>query len=127
MATWDDVERLAGALPEVAEGTSWGRRAWKVAGSTFLAERPLGTKDRAALGDAAPDGPVISVGVSGEGEKAELLATEPDSCFTIPHFDGYPAVLVRLDDVEVDLLRELVTDSWRCAAPAKVRRAHDTV
>lgn len=125
MATWADVERLATALPSVEESTSWGNRAWKTGGKTFVWARPLGKKDRADLGDAVPDGPVLGVRVADEGEKAEVLAAEPDACFTIPHFDGYPAVLVRLDDVEVDLLEELVTDAWRAMASAKLRKAFD--
>ena len=120
MATWADVERLATALPSVEESTSWGNRCWKVAGKTFVWVRPLGKKDRADLGDDAPDGEILGVRVAGEGEKAELLAAEPEVCLTIPHFDGFPAVLVRLDDVAEDLLAELVDDAWRCRAPKKL-------
>ncbi|CAB4934671.1 MAG: MmcQ/YjbR family DNA-binding protein [Actinobacteria bacterium] len=120
MATWADVERLATALPSVEESTSWGNRCWKVAGKTFVWVRPLGKKDRADLGDDAPDGEILGVRVADEGEKAELLAAEPEVCFTIPHFDGFPAVLVRLDDVAEDLLAELVDDAWRCRAPKKL-------
>lgn len=120
MATWDDVERLATALPSVQEGTTWGNRCWKVAGKTFAWVRPLGTKDRADLGDAVPTGEVMAVRVDGEGSKAELLAAEPDVCFTIPHFDGYAAVLVRLVDVDEDLLDELVHDAWRVRAPKRL-------
>lgn len=122
MATWADVERTASALPEVTEGTSYGNRAWKVAGKTFVWARPLGVEDRADLGDDVPAGEVLAVRVAGEGEKAELLAAEPDVCFTVPHFDGHPAVLVRLDDVDPALLTELVTDAWHCRAPAGLRR-----
>ncbi len=120
MASWADVERLATALPSVEESTTWGNRCWKVAGKTFVWVRPLGKKDRADLGHDAPDGEVLAVRVADEGEKAELLAAEPGVCFTIPHFDGYPAVLVRLDDVAGDLLAELVTDAWRSRAPRKL-------
>lgn len=120
MATWADVERLATALPSVEESTSWGNRCWKVAGKTLVWVRPLGKKDRADLGDDAPDGEILGVRVAGEGEKAELLAAEPEVCFTIPHFDGFPAVLVRLDDVAEDLLAELVVGAWRCRAPKKL-------
>jgi len=120
VATWDDVERTATGLPSVEEGTTWGNRCWKVAGKTFVWVRPLGKKDRAQLGDAAPDGEVMAVRVDGEGGKAELLAAEPEVCFTIPHFDGYPAVLVRLDDVDGTLLAELLEDAWRSVAPPRL-------
>lgn len=118
MASWADVERLATALPGVAEGTSYGNRAWKVAGKLFVWHRPLRRSELASLGDDAPGGAVLGLYVSDEGEKAELCAAEADVCFTIPHFDGYPVVLVRLDDVDADLLAELVTDAWRVRAPA---------
>jgi len=120
VATWDDVERTATGLPSVEEGTTWGNRCWKVAGKTFVWVRPLGKKDRAQLGDAAPDGEVMAVRVDGEGGKAELLAAEPEVCFTVPHFDGYPAVLVRLDDVDGTLLAELLEDAWRSVAPPRL-------
>ena len=120
MATWADVERLASALPSVEESTSWGNRCWKVAGKMFVWARPLGKKDRADLGDAVPGGEILGVRVAGEGEKAELLAAESEVCFTIPHLEGFAAVLVRLDDVDEDLLAELVTDAWRCRAPKKL-------
>lgn len=121
VATWDDVERIATGLPSVEESTTWGNRCWKVAGKTFVWVRPLGKKDRADLGDATPDGEIMGIRVDGEAGKAELLAAEPDVCFTIPHFTGYAAVLVRLDDVEEPLLAELVEDAWRVMAPAKLR------
>ncbi|SDP28217.1 hypothetical protein SAMN05660199_03568 [Klenkia soli] len=124
MATWDDVERIATALPSVEESTTWGNRCWKVAGKTFVWVRPLGKKDRADLGDAVPDGEVMAVRVDGEGGKADLLAAEPEVCFTIPHFDGFPAVLVRLDEVEPTLLAELVEDAWRVQASPKLLRDH---
>jgi len=124
MATWADVERIATGLPVVEEGTTWGNRCWKVGGKTFVWVRPLGKKDRADLGDAVPDGEVMAVRVDGEGGKAELLAAEPEVCFTVPHFDGFPAVLVRLDDVEEPLLTELLEDAWQSVAPPKVLREH---
>ena len=123
MATWADVERIATALPAVEEGTTWGNRCWKVAGATFVWVRPLGKKDRADLGDDAPDGEVLGVRVADEGEKAELLAAEPDVCFTIPHFDGFSAVLIDVDNAEDDELRELLVDGWLVYAPADVAEA----
>jgi hypothetical protein len=63
---------------------------------------------------------VFGVRVSGEEEKAALIAAEPDTFFTEPHYDGYPAVLVRLDAIGYDELAELLTDAWRCAAPLRL-------
>jgi hypothetical protein len=114
--TFDDVERLATSLPDVVEGTSYGRRCWKVGGKAFATHRPLGKKDLAALGDAAPAEDPLLVSVEHLVATDALVATE-DACFTTPHFDGYPAVLVRLDVVSPELLDELITDSWLTAAP----------
>jgi len=119
-ATLADVRRLAMALPEVTEKLSWGRVGWRVRDKGFVWDRPLGKADRAALGDAAPDGEILGVRVTDEGEKSALIASEPDVFFTIPHFDGYPAVLFRLDLIEPDELAELVTDAWLLMAPKRL-------
>ncbi|HTF58357.1 MAG TPA: MmcQ/YjbR family DNA-binding protein, partial [Actinomycetes bacterium] len=98
MATWDDVRRLAMALPETAEGTSRdGLPGWSVKGKSFAWERPLRRGDLQALGNAAPEGPVLAARVPDVGAKEALLADGGEVYFTTPHFDGYPAILVRLD------------------------------
>lgn len=112
MATWADVERAAVALPDVAEGTTWGNRCWKVRGKTFAWVRPLGKKDRADLGADAPEGEILAVRVEDLGEKEAILAT-PGPWFTIPHFEGWSSVLVRLDEATVEQVEELVLDAWR--------------
>ena len=122
MATLDDVNRLACELPEVVESTSYGNRSWKVKGKSFAWERPLGKKDRADLGDAAPAGTIVGVRVA-DGDEKQLLLDSAPACFTIPHFDGYPAVLIMLDDVDIDELAEFVTDAWLCMAPPKLADA----
>ena len=119
MATWDEVARIASALPGVEEGTSYGRRAWKVDGRVFVWDRPLGVKDRAALGAGAPSGEVLGARVADEGEKFALIEDDPAVFFTIPHFDGYPAVLVRLDVIAVHELEELVSEAWADRAPRR--------
>jgi hypothetical protein len=124
MADWDDVDRVAGALPGVERSTSYGRPSWSVGGKGFVWDRPLSRKDRADLGDAAPDGPLLGVRVDGLDEKEAVLAT-PGPWFTIPHFDGYPAVLVRLDDATPEQLAELVLDAWRATAPARLLAEHE--
>lgn len=123
MATWDDVRRAALALPETEERASrTGLLSWQVRGKVFAWERPLRRSDLDALGDAAPDGPILGVRVPDLGAKEALLADEP-ACFTTPHFDGYPAVLVRLADVPPDVLVELITEAWLDRAPARLSRA----
>jgi hypothetical protein len=121
MATWDDVRRLALALPQTAESTSYGSMSWKVKDKMFVWERPLRQSDLTALGaDAPPDGPILGARVADEGVKQALVADEPDIYFTIPHFDGYAAVLVRLDQIDNGSLEQLVTDAWLCRAPKRL-------
>jgi hypothetical protein len=128
MATWDDVRRLVAALPGTDEHASHGGRpSWRVGGKGFVWERPLGVRDRAALGATAPDEdePLLGVQVADEGVKAALIADDPDVCFTVPHFDGYPAVLVRLARVDEATLAELVEEAWRARAPRRLLSEHD--
>jgi hypothetical protein len=120
MADWDDVARIALSLPETSEGTSYGSRAWKVKDKSFVWERPLRRSDREALGDGAPDGPILAARVEHEGAKQALLADDPSAYFTTPHFDGYPAILVRLGKIGVDELEELITEAWSCRAPKRL-------
>jgi hypothetical protein len=119
MATWDDVRRLALALPETTEDGM----SWKVRGKAFAWERPLRRKDLLDLGDAAPDGPILGVRTDGIGPKETLLADSPHIYFTTPHFNGYPAVLVRLGEIGVDELAEILRDAWYVQAPKRLRQA----
>ena len=120
MADWDDVRRSALALPETSEGQSRGLRAWTVRKKGFVWERPLRKSDLAALGADAPEGPILGVRTEHVGAKEALLATRPDVCFTTPHFDGYPAALVRLDVIAADDLDELVQEGWLAVAPKRL-------
>ena len=124
MATWDDVRRIALGLPEASERESRGLAQWRVGDKLFVWERPLRRSDLAALGDGAPDGPILGARVEHLVAKEALLATEPDVFFTTPHFDGYPAVLVRLDRIGVDELTEVIVEAWLCRAPKRVAQAY---
>src|SRR5262249_52410697 len=125
MATWEDVRRLALALPETSEKTNFGEfAAWQVRAKTFAWERPLRDSDLAALGDAAPTGPVLAARIPDEGAKDALIADEPDVYFTIPHFNGYPAILVRLDQIDLEDLEEVLVEAWMCKAPKKLVTAY---
>jgi hypothetical protein len=124
VAGWDDVERIALGLPETSERTSRGLRQWHVKDKLFVWERPLRRSDHEALGDAAPDGPILGVRVEHLGAKEALLASEPDVFFTTPHFDGYPAVLVRLERIGVDELEELIVEAWLDRAPKRVAQRY---
>ncbi len=123
MADWDDVDRIALALPEAEAGTSYGNRAWSVKGKAFAWERPLRKVDLKALGDAAPDGPILGAHVEHLVAKEALLADAPDVYFTTPHFDGYPAVLARLGAISVPELEELLAEGWLARAPKRLAAA----
>jgi hypothetical protein len=109
MATEDDVRAIALSLPGTTEEQWYHTPAYKVAGKGFL-----------RLRTEAEGGLVVFV--SDLGEKEALLSSDSDAFFTTPHYDGYPVVLVNLDKIDHDELRELITDSWLIKAPVKLRR-----
>jgi hypothetical protein len=115
MAEADDVRKLALALPGVVEIDSAGFD-FRVAGKGFVWSYPerLPGKPRMIRTDIA----VLFVG--DEGEKQALLLGEPGLFFTTPGYDGLPLVMVRLAEVGLDRLAELVTDAWRMRAPEEL-------
>jgi hypothetical protein len=125
VASWDDVRRLALALPSTAERVSRdGLLAWDVRDKTFAWERPLRPADRKALGPAAPEGPVLAARVPDLGAKEALLAEAGDIWFTTPHFQGYPAILVRLDQATAADLEELLVEAWLSRAPKRLAKEY---
>ncbi len=124
MAGWDDVRRIALELPETREESSRGLAAWRVRDKLFVWERPLRPSDLHALGDAAPDGPILGARVEHLGAKEALIADDPSIYFTTPHFDGYPAVLVRLPRIGTGELEELIVEAWLCRAPKRLAKAY---
>jgi len=120
VAGWDDVRRIALALPETSERVSRGNRQWLVKDKLVVWERPLRRAEYEALGDAAPDGPILGARVEHLVAKEALLADDPGVYFTTPHFDGYPAVLVRLDRIALEDLEELIVESWLARAPKRL-------
>ena len=122
MADFEDVRRIALALPETSERPQWGNASWRVRDKPFVWERPLRPADLRALGDAAPDGPILGVRVEHVGAKEAMIADDPSVYFTTPHFDGYAAVLVRLDEIALDELKEVIAEAWLCQAPKRLAR-----
>jgi hypothetical protein len=120
VAGWQDVRRLALALPETSERLSRDLRQWCVRDKLFVWERPLRRADLKALGNDAPDGPILGARVEHLGAKQALIACEPSVFFETPHFDGYPAVLARLDAIALDDLHELIVEAWLARAPARL-------
>ena len=124
MASWDDVCRIALALPETSDRLSRGLRQWKVKDKLFVWERPLRRADLEALGEDAPDGPILGARVEHLGAKEALLADDPGVYFTTPHFDGYPAILVRLDRIGPEDLHELIVEAWLVRAPRRLAETY---
>jgi hypothetical protein len=124
VANWDDVRRIALALPESREESSRGRASWRVREKGFVWERPLRPAEVQALGADAPAAPILGVRVEHLGAKEALLADDPDVFFTTPHFDGFPAVLVRLEQIALDELEELIVEAWLARAPKRLAKQY---
>ena len=121
VATFEDAAAIAMELPEVTEGERHGHRTWFVAGKGFAWERPFSKADIRRFGDETPpDGPILAVRVEDLGEKEAVLAANPRAFFTIPHFDGFSAVLIQLPKVSKKALREAILDGWLACAPPRL-------
>ncbi len=127
MATIDDVAELALGLPAVTEGERHGNRTWFVAGKVFAWERPFSKADIRRFGDETPpDGPILAVSVEDLSEKEAVLAAHPNSFFTIPHFNGYAAILIQLSAASAEEVREALTDGWLACAPPKLAQRYES-
>lgn len=118
---FESVAVIALRLPEATEGERGGTRTWFVAGKAFAWERPFRKADLVRFGDEIPpSGPILAVRVASLDEKDALLAVERPGFFTIPHFDGYPGILIQLDAVEGAALVEAIRAAWLAMAPRRL-------
>ena len=110
---------------EVAEGERFGHRTWNVVGKTFAWVRPFSKADIKRFGDERPpEGPIVAVRVEDLAEKEAVLAAQNKGFFTIPHFDGYAAVLIELPRVTKRAMREAILDGWLACAPRRLSDEH---
>ncbi len=127
MASHDDAKDLILALPEVVEGTRYGRPTWFVNDKGFAWERPFSKADIERFGDEpVPHGPILALVVDDLADKAAVLGAGNDGVFTIAHFDDYPVVLVQLDVVESTVLEEAIIDAWLACAPEPLAHSYLT-
>jgi len=111
--TWQDIVAMAMRFPEVEETTSYGTPSLKVRGKLFVRLR------------TEKDSPYQLMLRCDPEQKDFLLQTGDPTFGTEPHYDGYPAILVRLDLIDRDHLADLIEDAWRERAPVRVRKAWD--
>jgi len=120
MPTWEDVSRIALALPETSERLSRELRQWRVKDRLFVWERPLRRGEIEALGDGAPEGPIVGARVEHLVAKEALLAEDPGGFFTTPHFENHPSVLVLLERIGAPDLDEVIVEAWLARAPKRL-------
>jgi hypothetical protein len=125
VATFDDVATIALGLPEVVLADRRGTRTWSVREETFAWERPFTKADLTRFGDEPPPGgPILAVRVEDLIEKEAVLGANHRGFFTIPHFDGYPAVLIQLRIVGAKVLKDAIVDGWLACAPRDLAERH---
>lgn len=125
MVTLEQAAEMATAFPETIEGERHGRRSWSIGKKTFAWERAFSKADIKRFGDyPVPEGPILATLVADLHDKEAVLAAEHVGVFTIPHFNGYAAVLVQLKSVRKRVLQDLLIDAWLACAPEDLAAAY---
>jgi hypothetical protein len=120
--TFDDVDALATSLPGVTVATKWGNRTWMVGDKGFAWQRPFSKADLRRFGDETPPaGEILAVRVESLDAKDGLLAIAPPGFFTIPHFNGYPGILIALRKARVKDVRAALKDAFAAVASISKR------
>lgn len=120
--TLDDAAAIAAGLPGVVVGTKWNKRTWMVGERGFAWQRPFSKADLKRYGDETPpSGEIFAVSVANLDEKDALLAIGLPGFFTIPHFNGFPAVLIELRLARTADVRAVIVDGWRTVATPELQ------
>ena len=121
----DEVAAIVEALPDVTVGERYGNRTWSAYGKAVAWHRPFSKADIKRFGDETPpDGDILAVTVEDLAEKEAALAAHPDAFFTIPHFNGYAAILIHLRVATIEAVEEALLDGWLARAPKDVAEAY---
>jgi hypothetical protein len=121
--TLKDVDTFATSLPGVTVELKWGNRTWTVNGRGFAWQRPFSKADLKRFGDQAPPaGEILAVRVSDLDAKDALLEIAPPGFFTIPHFQGYAAVLIALRKARAKDVRAAILDAFGVMAASRPAR-----
>ncbi|GAA1058447.1 hypothetical protein GCM10017608_26380 [Agromyces luteolus] len=120
MVEWEEIRRLALGMPEATEAVSYGLPHWRVRNRGFVWERPLRRADLEFLRLDDQPWPVLGARVEDEAVKFALAEEDPEVFFTTPHFEGFAAILVRLDTVSQRRIEEVVADAWLAVAPKRL-------
>jgi hypothetical protein len=114
--TLDDIAQVALGFPGVVEADRRGQRVWNLGATCFAWERPFTKADLKRFGaDPVPDGEILAVRVADLHEKEAVLARPPEGFFTIPHFDGWPALLIQLRVATRKPVHDALLDAYRWA------------
>jgi hypothetical protein len=122
MATFDDCRRLTAHLPEVGESTSYGTPSLTVRGKSFC--RLWGDREH-DRDHVDPDETAVLVVFCDLDEKDALIESSGGTVFSTPHYDGYPAMVIRLADVDLEDLAGYLEDSYRAKAPKRILKQLD--
>jgi hypothetical protein len=121
---FEDVRRIALELPGASERVGRSGHQWRVAERLFVWERSLRPSEIRAFEGPLPEGPILAARVEHLGAKEALIGDGVGPYFTTSHFDGHPSVLVRLDAVPPEELRELIVEAWLCRATPRAASAY---
>lgn len=124
MATYQEAEELALTLPETTSSPSYNASPALRVNKSMLARLRVEMAEEYDEMTGSPFGEILMLKVADLGEKEALVASDPDVFFTVPHYDGYAAVLIRLALIPVGELREMITESWMNLAPKRARKVY---